>query len=97
MHIAPRLAALNHLAEAVKVELPLEAAELVVCFSSAVGTKTRRDQIVRVGTTARKSLAYYLGLLFIVCLCVVPSAAAPHVVCQESKVSYEKSVEQGEG
>lgn len=31
VHVAPRLAALHHLAEAVQVELPLEAAELVVC------------------------------------------------------------------
>lgn len=31
VHVAPRLAALDHLPEAVEVELSLEAAELVVC------------------------------------------------------------------
>lgn len=31
VHVAPRLAALDYLPEAVKVQLSLEAAELVVC------------------------------------------------------------------
>lgn len=43
VHVASRLTALHHLAEAVEVELPLEAAELIVC--AHVGSHhTRREK-----------------------------------------------------